>query len=175
MNTSRDLAVPPVELKVRVNRQRCQGHARCAALAPELFEADEFGEAHEIGDARVSADLHAKAYLAKANCPESAIDIEERRRIQQPRHLLRAEHDRQFAGRVDERRVLDDVGAPERDPEEEPQRGHGVIENRNMRAVRRQMQLKASDVLEARRIRRSAEECSKVPDGADVALLGLWR
>src|ERR1700738_1111941 len=98
-----------------------------------------------------------------------------RRRIQQPRHLLRAEHDRQFAGLVDGRRVLDDVGAPERDPKEEPQRGHGVIENRNMRAVRRQMQLKASDVLEARRIRRSAEECSKVPDGADVALLGLWR
>ncbi len=78
VNTSRDLAVPPVELKVRVNRQRCQGHARCAALAPELFEADEFGEAHEIGDGRVSADLHDKAYLAKANCPESAIDIEER-------------------------------------------------------------------------------------------------
>jgi len=78
VNTSRDLAVPPVELKVRVNRQRCQGHARCAALAPKLFEADEFGEAHEIGDGRVSADLHDKAYLAKANCPESAIDIEER-------------------------------------------------------------------------------------------------
>ena len=78
VNTSRDLAVPPVELKVRVNRQRCQGHARCAALAPELFEADEFGEAHEIGDGRVSADLRDKAYLAKANCPESAIDIEER-------------------------------------------------------------------------------------------------
>jgi ferredoxin len=78
VNTSRDLAVPPVELKVRVNRQRCQGHARCAALAPELFEADEFGEAHEIGDGEVSADLHDKAYLAKANCPESAIDIEER-------------------------------------------------------------------------------------------------
>src|ERR1700704_6468427 len=78
VNTSRDLAVPPVELKVRVNRQRCQGHARCAALAPELFEADEFGEAHEIGDGRVSADLHDKTYLAKANCPESAIDIEER-------------------------------------------------------------------------------------------------
>ena len=71
--------------------------------------------------------------------------------------------------------MLDDVGAPERDLEEEPQRGHGVIENRDVRAVRRQMQLKAPDVLEARRVGRSAEECSKIPDGADVALLGLWR
>jgi hypothetical protein len=42
---------------------------------------------------------------------------------------------------VDKRRVLDDVGAPERDREEEPQRSHGVIENRYMSAARRQMQL----------------------------------
>jgi hypothetical protein len=95
--------------------------------------------------------------------------------IEQSRHLLRTEHDRQLAGLVDERGVLDDVGAPERDPEEKPQRGHGVIENRDVRAVRHQMQLKASDILEARRVGRSAEERGKIPDGADVALLGLWR
>jgi ferredoxin len=29
-----------------VNRERCQGHARCFALAPELFELDEWGNAH---------------------------------------------------------------------------------------------------------------------------------
>jgi hypothetical protein len=57
---------------------------------------------------------------------------------------------------VDERGVLDNVGALEPDPEEEPQRGHGVIENRNLRAVLRQKQLKASDFFEA----------------PDVALLG---
>jgi len=76
---------------------------------------------------------------------------------------------------VEERRVLDNVGAPERDPEEEAQRSHGAIENRYMRAARRQKQLKASDVLEARRVGRSAEERSKILDGSDVALLGLWR
>jgi hypothetical protein len=38
-----------------------------------------------------------------------------------------------------------------------------------VRAVRRQMQLKASDILEARRVGRSPEECSKILDGADVA------
>ena len=31
---------------------------------------------------------------------------------------------------MDECRVLDDVGAPERDPEEEPQRSHGVTVRR---------------------------------------------
>jgi hypothetical protein len=89
--------------------------------------------------------------------------FEARRRIEKPRHLLRTEHDRQLLRLVDERRVLDDVGAPECNPEEEPQRSNGVIEDGDVRAIRRQMQLKASDVLEARRIRRSAEECSKVP------------
>jgi hypothetical protein len=52
---------------------------------------------------------------------------------------------------------------------------HGVIENGDVRAARRQMQLKASDVLEARRVGRSAEKRRKILDGADVALLGLWR
>src|SRR5204862_8304908 len=89
--------------------------------------------------------------------------------------LLRAEHDRQLAGLVEECGVLDDIGALERDPEEEPQRSPGVIENGDVRAVRRQMQLKASDVLEARRVGRLAEEDSKSLDGADIALLGLWR
>jgi ferredoxin len=65
-------------LKVRVNRQRCQGHARCAALAPELFELDEFGEGRAIGDGVVRPDLHDRAHAAEANCPESAIGIEER-------------------------------------------------------------------------------------------------
>jgi ferredoxin len=71
------LSAPGVTVKVCVDRQRCQGHARCVALAPELFELDEFGEGHAIGDGVVRPDLHDRADLAKANCPESAISIEE--------------------------------------------------------------------------------------------------
>ena len=62
-------------LRVRVDRDRCQGHARCNALAPELFRLDELGNAHEIGDGVVSPGLEDKAWLAKANCPELAIDV----------------------------------------------------------------------------------------------------
>lgn len=62
-------------LKVKVDRERCQGHARCAALAPELFKLDALGNAQEIGDGRVPAGLEDKAYLAKANCPELAIEV----------------------------------------------------------------------------------------------------
>jgi ferredoxin len=67
----------PGKLKIRVDQDKCQGHARCKSLAPELFHLDEFGNAHEIGDGAVPAALEDKAWLAKANCPEIAIDLAE--------------------------------------------------------------------------------------------------
>jgi ferredoxin len=65
----------PKSLKVRVDPAKCQGHSRCKALAPELFELDELGNAHAAGDGRVPAALEEKAYLAKSNCPELAVEI----------------------------------------------------------------------------------------------------
>jgi ferredoxin len=64
-------------VKVKVDRERCQGHARCAALAPELFALDALGNAQEIGDGSVPPALTEKAWLATANCPELAIAVEE--------------------------------------------------------------------------------------------------
>ncbi len=63
------------KLRLRVDPEKCQGHSRCKSLAPELFELDEYGNAHEIGDGTVPDDLVEKAYLAKSNCPELAIEI----------------------------------------------------------------------------------------------------
>lgn len=62
-------------MKVRVDRERCQGHARCFALAPELFEPDALGNGRERGDGTVPSGLEAKAWLAKSNCPELAIEV----------------------------------------------------------------------------------------------------
>jgi ferredoxin len=64
-------------LRVRVDRERCQGHARCFALAPELFELDQWGNARELGDGTVAPALEAKAWLAQSNCPEFAIEVGE--------------------------------------------------------------------------------------------------
>jgi ferredoxin len=65
------------KLKIHVDQDKCQGHARCKSLAPELFELDEFGNAHEVGDGSVPAGIEDKAWLAKANCPEIAIEVTE--------------------------------------------------------------------------------------------------
>jgi ferredoxin len=64
-------------LKVHVNQDKCQGHARCKSLAPDLFDLDEYGNAHEVGDGSVPAGLEDKAYLARSNCPEIAIEVTE--------------------------------------------------------------------------------------------------
>ena len=65
----------PSTLKVRVDPDKCQGHNRCKALAPELFELDEYGNAREKGDGTVPPGLEDKAYLAKSNCPEFAVEV----------------------------------------------------------------------------------------------------
>jgi ferredoxin len=65
----------PTQLRVTVDRARCQGHTRCYAVAPELFELDDLGNAREVGDGLVPPALWEKARLAEANCPEEAVTI----------------------------------------------------------------------------------------------------
>ena len=62
-------------MKVRVDPERCEGHSRCHALAPELFELDDFGNATAAGDGIVPPGQEDKARLAVANCPEYAVEI----------------------------------------------------------------------------------------------------
>lgn len=59
--------------KVQVEAQLCQGHNRCYAIAPELFEVDDYGNARAKGDGSVPAALEEKARLAVKNCPEHAV------------------------------------------------------------------------------------------------------
>lgn len=62
-------------MKIHVNREKCQGHNRCYALAPELIDVDDLGNAFEVGDGQVPAELEDKAQLVADNCPEYAIEL----------------------------------------------------------------------------------------------------
>jgi ferredoxin len=64
-------------MRVHVDRDKCQGHNRCYALAPELFDIDDDGYSSEVNDGVVPEGLEEKARLAVANCPEYAISIAE--------------------------------------------------------------------------------------------------
>jgi ferredoxin len=61
-------------VRIRVDPDKCQGHARCYALVPELFSVDDYGLSSVVGDGSVPHQLEDKARLAVANCPEYAIE-----------------------------------------------------------------------------------------------------
>jgi ferredoxin len=53
----------------------CQGHARCLALAPEVFYVNEDGYGAVHGDGQFSADKSELIQKALINCPENAIRV----------------------------------------------------------------------------------------------------
>ena len=65
----------PKTVRLRIDADKCQGHNRCKAIAPDLIELDAYGNARAKGDGAVPASLLDKAYLAKSNCPEFAVDV----------------------------------------------------------------------------------------------------
>ena len=66
-------------MKVKVDQEKCQGHNRCYAIAPELFDVDDLGFATEANDGVVPEALEDQVRAAVANCPEFAISIPEDR------------------------------------------------------------------------------------------------
>jgi ferredoxin len=65
----------PKRVRIRIDADKCQGHNRCKAILPEMIELDGYGNAQAKGDGIVPAALVEKAYLAKSNCPEFALEI----------------------------------------------------------------------------------------------------
>lgn len=64
---------------VEVNHPACQSHARCEAIAPEVFRmASDHGKAYpDVLISRPPAHLVAKVRRAAAVCPTKAILISE--------------------------------------------------------------------------------------------------
>ena len=60
-------------MRIQLDQEKCQGHSRCYALAPELFEVDDYGLSTALHDGEVPPELEEKARLAILNCPERAI------------------------------------------------------------------------------------------------------
>ena len=65
------------KLRLEIDYDRCQGHARCVMLASELFETDEYGNGKVFSEGLIPQDLLDKARHVQRNCPEFAIRIKE--------------------------------------------------------------------------------------------------
>jgi ferredoxin len=61
-------------VKLAVDVERCTGHGRCYALAPNVFDADDHGHCVLLA-AEVPAAHQREARSAVLNCPEDAIAI----------------------------------------------------------------------------------------------------
>lgn len=61
-------------MKIEIDRQKCEGHARCNAILPELFVLDEDGYVDTDGF-DVASEHVGDAELAAASCPERAITV----------------------------------------------------------------------------------------------------
>jgi ferredoxin len=62
-------------MRVIVDHERCSGHGRCFATAPEVYALDELGYCE--GDIiEVPAGFEAQAILGAESCPERALTIE---------------------------------------------------------------------------------------------------
>jgi len=62
-------------MRVRVDPDRCQGHSRCYAIAPDLFEIDDYGMSTARNEGLVDEERADAAQRAVANCPERAIEV----------------------------------------------------------------------------------------------------
>lgn len=63
-------------MRLTIDGGVCQGHARCAALVPELFDVDEDGYGLVRPGCEEVAGDDDRALLAIDNCPEQAIRLE---------------------------------------------------------------------------------------------------
>jgi ferredoxin len=61
---------------IRIDLDACEGHARCAAVAPELFDIYDDGLAYHTDLAREGRpEHHTLAVRAALSCPENAIIV----------------------------------------------------------------------------------------------------
>jgi ferredoxin len=59
-------------MHVSLDSNKCQGHARCALLAPEVFDLDVNGMGI-VRSSEVPSEFEAQAKEAEFSCPEDAI------------------------------------------------------------------------------------------------------
>lgn len=61
-------------MQVHIDSGRCQGHARCHAVAPQVYDLDDLGYA-QVSPDPVPVDLEAAAHAGAAACPERALTL----------------------------------------------------------------------------------------------------
>jgi ferredoxin len=64
-----------MRVELRIDSARCQGHATCFLLVPELFDVDDEGRGSVL-EAHPAERLLKQASAAVQRCPERAITLD---------------------------------------------------------------------------------------------------
>jgi ferredoxin len=64
-------------VRIKVDRDLCQGHGVCQSEAPELFDVDREIQQVVVKDAQPPESLREKLNAALRYCPTRALSIEE--------------------------------------------------------------------------------------------------
>lgn len=62
-------------MKIKVDHKKCQGNARCWALAPDVYRLDDSGYIL-AGDIEVKPGMEDVARRGARACPERALSVE---------------------------------------------------------------------------------------------------
>jgi ferredoxin len=62
-------------IRISVDHDKCMGHARCAAMAPNVYKLDENGYVDIPDGSTVAEDLRGQALDGAGACPERAISV----------------------------------------------------------------------------------------------------
>jgi ferredoxin len=61
-------------IHVSIDTTRCQGHGRCAIIAPGVFDVDDLGKGTVLLDP-CPGEFRALAEEAEYSCPENAVTV----------------------------------------------------------------------------------------------------
>jgi ferredoxin len=64
------------KVRIRVEVERCVGHARCAAVAPDVYVLDDEGY-NRTAEKIVGPEQRESALRGKRACPERVISVED--------------------------------------------------------------------------------------------------
>jgi ferredoxin len=63
-------------VRVKIDPGKCEGHAVCASLVPEVFQIPEEGAGAEVAVDQLPPALEPAVRRAVMGCPEQAITVE---------------------------------------------------------------------------------------------------
>jgi hypothetical protein len=158
---------PPVGAQ---DRQELRGQHHVAFLAAlAVLDADHHPAAVDVGDPETGDLRHAQP--GRVGGRQRRARLQARHGLEEPHHLIGAQHHRQTPRLAGVGDPLGDLRHPDRDAIEEPQRRHRLVQARPGHALRREVDLIGANVLQRQRLRGAAEKSAELRHRVDIGSL----